>query len=92
MDEDTLYGGNNNDTLDGGSGNDTMYGGLGSDLFFVDSAGDVVVEFANEGNDVVKTSVSYELAADVSVETLRTTSDARDRRRSISPAITESTG
>ena len=74
--DDTLDGENGSDTLNGGTGEDTMIGGFGNDTFIVDNAGDVVVEASNEGSDTVKTSVSYELAAGVSVQTLRTTYDA----------------
>jgi len=60
--EDALYGGDGDDviygsfgfgfeysftTIDGGAGDDTMYGGSGDNSFFVDSAGDVVIEGGN---------------------------------------------
>ena len=51
---DTLHGENGNDMLDGGAGDDTMIGGIGDDTFIVDSAADVVIEAANEGNDTVQ--------------------------------------
>ncbi|MEO8022804.1 tandem-95 repeat protein [Polaromonas sp.] len=41
---DTLNGGAGNDVLDGGEGADTLYGGAGDDIYFVDNAGDTVVE------------------------------------------------
>ncbi|HEU5019698.1 MAG TPA: calcium-binding protein, partial [Pseudolabrys sp.] len=62
------YGGN--DFLDGGTGNDTMFGGLGNDTYYVDSSGDIVLEDAGQGSDRIATSVSYTLAAGVSVENL----------------------
>jgi Ca2+-binding RTX toxin-like protein len=46
-DFDTLDGGIGYDTLDGGSGADSMLGGAGSDIYFVDDAGDLVVEINN---------------------------------------------
>src|SRR6185369_17234000 len=51
----TLIGGAGNDTLNGGGGNDTLYGGLGADAmaggsgndtYYVDVAGDQVIEAA----------------------------------------------
>ena len=42
--DDTLRGFGGNDTLDGGADADTMVGGAGNDTYYVDNAGDVVVE------------------------------------------------
>ena len=67
---DTLNGGAGNDTLNGGTGNDTMVGGTGDDTYVVDSASDVVTEAANEGTDLVQSSVTYTLAANVENLTL----------------------
>ena len=55
---DLLDGGRGNDQLNGGSGNDTMMGGKGHDIYFVDSAGDQIIEFANEGGDTVRTTLA----------------------------------
>ncbi|WP_018044645.1 calcium-binding protein [Methylobacterium sp. 88A] len=62
---DTLRGGIGGDTLDGGAGNDTMIGGRGDDTYIVDSPGDTVVEDAGEGNDTVRSSVTYTLPNNV---------------------------
>jgi Ca2+-binding RTX toxin-like protein len=56
-----LFGNDGNNTLNGGAGFDYMAGGLGNDAYIVDSAGDTVLEFADEGTDTVWSSVSYEL-------------------------------
>jgi trimeric autotransporter adhesin len=56
---DTLLGGAGDDMLDGGLGNDSMVGGDGHDNYFVNSAGDVVVENEDEGWDRVMSTVSF---------------------------------
>ena len=65
-----IYGTTGNDTLNGSGTNYTMYGGKGNDVYVVDGAGDVVVEYANEGIDRVDASVSYTLDANVENLTL----------------------
>ena len=67
----TLQGNAAANTLDGGGGADTMQGFAGNDTYFVDNAGDNIIDTA--GIDNVNASVSYTLAAGVAVETLRTT-------------------
>ena len=68
--DDTLSGLGGNDTLNGGGGNDTMAGGAGNDTYGVDSTGDVVIEAAGEGADLVQALVSYTLGANVENLTL----------------------
>ena len=65
-----LTGGAGNDRLDGGTGIDTLVGGAGDDVYFVDVAGDVVTELANEGTDTVNSAVTYSLGATVENLTL----------------------
>jgi Ca2+-binding RTX toxin-like protein len=61
----TLAGGAGNDTLDGGAGSDKLLGGIGDDLYLLNDA-DVVTELADEGYDIVKTTLaSYALTANV---------------------------
>src|SRR6185436_11602513 len=47
------------------AGADTMIGGLGNDTYVVDDVGDVVTEAASAGTDLVQSSVTHTLAANV---------------------------
>ncbi|BCH20391.1 calcium-binding protein [Mesorhizobium sp. L-8-3] len=67
---DLIEGGVGNDTLNGGAGNDRLVGGLGNDIYYVDSTGDVVVEVAGQGADLVISSVSYTLGSNLENLTL----------------------
>lgn len=67
---DTLRGKGGNDTLDGRNGADQLIGGTGDDTYIVDNGGDIVTEDANSGTDLVKSSVTYTLAANVENLTL----------------------
>ncbi|HTU10511.1 MAG TPA: Calx-beta domain-containing protein [Allosphingosinicella sp.] len=75
-DNDILYGRDGNDRLFGGAGSNYLAGGVGDDQYYVDSSSDAVVELTGEGNDRVLASVSYVLAANMSVETLSTSFNA----------------
>ena len=67
---DTLMGGDGNDLLIGGVGSDSLVGGTGNDIYNVDNSGDVVTELASAGTDLVKSSVTYALPANVENLTL----------------------
>lgn len=71
----SLSGTAGHDTLDGGAGADTMTGGFGNDAYYVDNAGDLVVEAAGEGLDTVYAARNYTLGANV--ENLVLTGTAR---------------
>lgn len=61
----TLTGTVGNNRLDGGAGADTLIGGAGDDIYLVDNDGDLVVERAGEGADLVVSSVDYQLGDNV---------------------------
>ncbi|WP_338847542.1 putative Ig domain-containing protein [Massilia sp. W12] len=58
---DTLIGGLGKDSMFGREGADSMVGGAGDDYYEIDDAGDVIVELANEGYEMVRSTVSWTL-------------------------------
>ena len=59
-----LGGGGGNDTLNGGAGADTLYGDDGSDSYFIDSVGDVIVEYVGPGIDLVNSFLAGTVLCD----------------------------
>ena len=75
--DNTLYGYTGADTLDGGAGADTMTGYGDDDTYYVDNAGDVVIEYSNAGIDTVHINLSsYTLTKNVDVGQLDYEGDA----------------
>ncbi len=63
---DTLIGGTDSDGLNGSDGADVMVGGKGGDTYFVDTAGDNVVEAGPAGEfDQVGSFITYTLGANL---------------------------
>ena len=85
---DTLWGGDGNDTLNGGTGADLMYGGRGDDVYNVDNVGDQVIEYAGEGVDLVNSTVSFTLGANVENLVLLGTSAINGTGNALANAIT----
>ncbi len=89
----TLTGGKGDDLLDGGAGADYMDGGLDDDTFYVDNAGDVVVD-ANGDDTVIfrMTSGGYTLGADFENLVLFGSSATRGTGNASVNSLTGSTG
>jgi Ca2+-binding RTX toxin-like protein len=62
--DDSIVGGSLADLIDGGTGADKMAGGGNDDVYFVDSAGDTILELFNDGSDTVFSMVSVSLLWD----------------------------
>ena len=60
-----LVGNAFSNVLDGGAGDDVMTGGAYHDRYFVDTAGDQVIENLDEGTDTVESSISYTLGDNI---------------------------
>jgi Ca2+-binding RTX toxin-like protein len=56
-----IRGNASNNLLDGAAGMDTLKGGAGDDTYLIDNFGDVVIEASDEGNDTVRSLISYNL-------------------------------
>jgi len=56
-------------TLSGGTGADRLVGGLGNDVYVTDG-GDTIAETANQGTDLVQSSVSFSLGSNLENLTL----------------------
>ena len=68
--DNVLTGNSGNNTLIGGLGADFMIGGAGNDTYYVDNTGDVVSEAADGGIDLVHSTISFALGANVERLTL----------------------
>lgn len=88
----TLTGNAGNNILDGGTGADTLVGGKGNDTYIVDNIGDTITELENEGIDLVKASVDYELTDFVENLTLTGSDHINGTGNTLANTITGNTG
>jgi Ca2+-binding RTX toxin-like protein len=65
-----IVGNAGSNTLDGGAGNDTLYGEGGNDYYIIDRVGDVVIEAAGNGYDIVFAKASYVLTSGQEIESI----------------------
>lgn len=71
-----IVGGSGNDLINGAAGADAMEGGAGDDFYYVDNAGDTIIEVGGGGNDYVSANVSYTLSASIETLELRNNKNA----------------
>ncbi|MEQ1493877.1 MAG: M10 family metallopeptidase C-terminal domain-containing protein, partial [Terricaulis sp.] len=62
---DTIIGNSVANILNGGGGADSMSGGGGNDTYIVDSVADTVTEDDSAGTDLIQSSVSFTISANV---------------------------
>ena len=87
-----LLGNSAANILSGGTGADTMQGGLGNDTYVVDNIADVVTENLNEGTDLVQSSVTYTLSANVENLTSTGTGAINGTGNALNNTLTGNTG
>jgi VCBS repeat-containing protein len=90
--DDRLAGDAGNDSINGGLGADWMAGGLGDDTFVVDDEGDLVVESAGEGTDLVNSGITYTLTDNVENLTLTGSTDLLGTGNELANVINGNTG
>jgi Ca2+-binding RTX toxin-like protein len=88
----TVTGNAGSNLLDGRGGADVMLGGAGNDVYFVDNAGDQVVENAGEGNDAVFSTAHFALSANVETLVLQGGADLQGYGNDLANALYGNTG
>ncbi len=89
---DTIIGNSANNVLDGGAGSDTLTGGLGNDTYIIDSAGDSVIELADQGTDTIQVAFTYFLGGDLENLTLTGAADINGYGNALANIITGNSG
>ncbi len=88
----TLVGNSGSNVLNGGAGNDYMAGGAGNDIYYVSSAGDQTIEAAGGGSDIVRSSISWTLAANVERLELLGTANLNGTGKALSTTLVGNSG
>jgi Ca2+-binding RTX toxin-like protein len=89
---DQLLGEAGDDVLNGAGGADVLTGGAGNDAYFVDNAGDAVVENVNEGNDTVFSTAHFRLGANVENLVLQGSADLQGYGNTLANSIYGNSG
>jgi Ca2+-binding RTX toxin-like protein len=88
-----IFGQGGDDILDGGAGADKLFGGLGNDIFYVDNAGDMVIEAIGQGDDHVFSSANFDLyGQDIEALTLTGTANLTGLGNALANRITGNAG
>jgi endoglucanase len=87
-----INGNSGSNILDGDAGADGMFGGAGNDTYFVDNAGDAVIENPGEGNDAVFSTAHLRLGANVETLVLQGSADLQGYGNSLANAIYGNSG
>jgi Ca2+-binding RTX toxin-like protein len=90
--DNVLTGNTGNNVLDGGAGADTMSGGAGNDTYVVDDADDTVTEALNQGTDLVQSSITFTLGANVENLTLTGTNGVNGTGNTLNNVLTGNAG
>src|SRR5262249_61537471 len=88
----TVTGDAGSNLLDGRGGADIMLGGAGNDVYFVDNAGDQMIENAGEGNDAVFSTAHLALSANVETLVLQGGADLQGYGNDLANALYGNTG
>ncbi len=88
---DSLTGGIGNDTLSGDLGSDILIGGAGNDIYYI-NGGDTITELANEGTDLVMSTVAYTLVNNLENLTLQGTADINGTGNTLDNILIGNTG
>lgn len=86
----TIIGNAAANILNGGTGTDRLVGGAGNDTFVIDG-GDTIVEASGQGTDIVKSSATYALAANIENLALTGTATANGTGNALANIITGNT-
>jgi len=89
---DTLTGNTGNNVIEGGAGADSMAGGAGNDTYVVDNAGDTITETAGNGVDLVQSSVTWSLGANLENLTLTGTANINGTGNTLNNVIIGNSG
>ncbi|MGH6932026.1 MAG: M10 family metallopeptidase C-terminal domain-containing protein, partial [Dongiaceae bacterium] len=87
-----ITGNSGANVIDGGAGKDTLIGGDGDDIFIVAQAADLVTELSGEGEDTVKSAVSYLLGSNIEDLVLTGTAGSKGTGNDLANDITGNNG